>query len=71
VSRRPFIFRQRDVTRAVKAVAAAGVLVAKVEMHVDGKIVVVMAGPSETPRRELGDPLDEWMAKHAHSTEGH
>jgi hypothetical protein len=71
MSRRPCVFRQRDVTKAIKAVAAAGVAVVKVEMHKDGKIVVVAAGPSETQRRELGDPLDEWMAKHAHSIEGH
>jgi hypothetical protein len=42
MSRRPCIFRQRDVTKAVKGVAAAGVPVAKVEVDNTGKIVVVV-----------------------------
>jgi hypothetical protein len=53
MSRRPCIFRQRDVTRAVKAVAAAGVTVAKVEVDKDGKIVVVVVGADKTQ-----DPAD-------------
>jgi hypothetical protein len=40
VSRRPSAFRQRDVTRAVKAVQAAGVEVSKVEIAVDGRIII-------------------------------
>jgi hypothetical protein len=35
MSRRPCVFRQRDVTKAVKAVVAAGVVVAKVEVDRD------------------------------------
>lgn len=41
MSRGPSTFRQRDVTAAVKAVVAAGVDVARVEVGSDGKIVVV------------------------------
>jgi hypothetical protein len=48
MSRRPCVFRQRDVTRAVKAVAAAGVTVAKVEVDKDGKIVVVVGEAGKT-----------------------
>jgi hypothetical protein len=36
------------VTRAVKAVAAAGVTVAKVEVDKDGKIVVVVGEAGKT-----------------------
>jgi hypothetical protein len=35
------IFKQRDITKAVKAVAAAGVEIARIEVDRDGRIVVV------------------------------
>ena len=38
-------FKQRDVTRALKAARAAGAEVAKVEIDRDGKIVLVMGKP--------------------------
>jgi len=38
-------FRQSDVTRAVKAVVAAGVQVARVEVDKDGRISVVAGKP--------------------------
>lgn len=44
MARRSCTFRQRDVTRALKATVAAGVEIAKVEIDRDGKIVVVVAG---------------------------
>jgi hypothetical protein len=58
MSRRPCVFRQRDVTRAVKAVTAAGVAVAKVEVDRDGKIVVVVGEPSQNPLTSNGG--NEW-----------
>jgi hypothetical protein len=57
MSRRPCVFRQRDVTRAVKAVAAAGVAVAKVEVDKDGKIVVVVGEPDKA---EVKTEVNEW-----------
>ena len=43
MSRASCTFRQRDVTAAVKAVVAAGVNVARVEVDKSGKIVVIVA----------------------------
>jgi hypothetical protein len=50
MARVPAIFRQGDVTRAVRAVVAAGQVVARVEIDPNGKIVIVTVG--ELERRE-------------------
>ena len=50
-------FRQRDVTKAVKAVAAAGVEIARVEIDRNGKIIVIMGKPAETAE---GTQRNEW-----------
>jgi hypothetical protein len=39
--RRPCTFRQADITKAVRAVQAAGVPVARVEVDREGRIIVV------------------------------
>jgi hypothetical protein len=41
MSRAPSTFRQQDVTRAVKAVTAAGVGIARVEIDKAGKITII------------------------------
>ena len=43
MARAPSTFRQQDVTRAVKAVTAAGVHIARVEIDKAGKIVIITA----------------------------
>jgi hypothetical protein len=49
LSRRPCIFRQTDLTRALKGALAAGMEIARVEIDKDGRIVVVT-------RKEHGGP---------------
>lgn len=61
MSRAPSTFRQQDVTRAVRAVAAAGVKVSRVEVDRSGKIVVVTTdAPDASPsivREETPDNI--------------
>jgi hypothetical protein len=53
--------RQRDITRALKGAVAAGMTIARVEIGVDGSIVLVTDAPKETPQLSL----DKWMTQHA------
>jgi hypothetical protein len=62
MARAPSTFRQQDVTKAVKAVTAAGVHIARIEVDPSGRIVIITAA-AET-EREICTPLDAWMAKH-------
>jgi hypothetical protein len=43
VARRPCTFRERDVTRAIRAVEAAGQKIRKIEVDRDGNLVIVIA----------------------------
>jgi len=47
MARAPSTFRQQDVTRAVKAVSAAGVHIARIEIDKTGKIVIITADPTD------------------------
>ena len=62
MSRAPSTFRQQDVTRAVKAVAAAGVHIARIEIDKAGKIVIITAAgqiiPARRRRRTNGTASD-------------
>jgi hypothetical protein len=62
MARAPSAFRQQDVTRAVKAVAAAGVGVARVEIDKAGKIVIVTGQPA--PQDDLDRELADLDARH-------
>jgi hypothetical protein len=55
--RRPCLFKERDVTRATKAVLAADLEIARVEIAKDGAIVVAPGTP-ETPAQS--EPPNEW-----------
>jgi hypothetical protein len=64
VARSRSTFRQGDVTRAVKAIAAAGIGIARVEIGKDGKIVLVMLQAAAAPQDELDRELTEFEARH-------
>jgi hypothetical protein len=57
MARAPSTFRQQDVTRAVKAVAAAGVGIARVEVDRAGKITIALGAE---PPGEGGKGPNEW-----------
>jgi hypothetical protein len=59
--RRPCLFKERDVTRAAKAVLAAGLEIARVEIGKDGGIIVVPGKP-EGQAAALSD-LDRELAE--------
>jgi hypothetical protein len=62
--RAPSTFRQQDVTRAVKAVIAADVHIARVEIDRAGKIVVVAQQPPTSQQDDLDRELTEFEARH-------
>jgi hypothetical protein len=57
MSRRPATFRQRDLTKAIKAAVAGGLQIGRVEVAQDGRIVLI----SEKGAPERDDKgVNEW-----------
>jgi hypothetical protein len=57
MARAPSTFRQQDVTRAIRAAAAAGVDIARVEVTKAGTIVIVATAAAEPAKQE---DVNEW-----------
>jgi hypothetical protein len=47
MARAPAIFRQSDITRAIRAVRAAGVDKVRIEISKDGQFVIIVGGELE------------------------
>lgn len=57
--RRPCTFKKTDVTRATKAILAAGLDIARIEIAKDGAIVVVPGKPDQAVA-EGSEEGNEW-----------
>lgn len=70
-SRARATFRQRDISRAVRAVLGTGVGVARVEVGTDGKITILTGNPideqSTSGQNDLDRELAEFEARHGHN----
>ena len=65
MARGPNKFKQRDVTRALRAAMAAGIEVGRFEIGTDGKIVVVPAeGSPMVPVDDLDRELADFEMRH-------
>ena len=66
MARAPSTFRQQDVTKAVKAVTAAGVHIARIEIDKSGKIVIITGGgtPAGVQDDDLDRELEEFQSRH-------
>jgi hypothetical protein len=71
MAKRQATFRQSDLKRALSAASAAGLFVERVEIDsASGRFALIIAkGPAEAA--PPGDPLDNWLAENARSSEGH
>jgi hypothetical protein len=62
VSRVPQRFKQGDVAKIIKAAAAAGRVVVRIEVDKDGRIIVILANGKGQLSGEAncGDAQNEW-----------
>jgi hypothetical protein len=64
MAKRPATFKQADLMRALRAAKLAGLEVTRFHITPEG-IVVFTSADAGSPQQS---PLDEWMARHAHTT---
>jgi hypothetical protein len=65
MSRRQAAFRQSDVTKAVRAVIAAGLRVIRVKVGADGRIEVMTSDGQDLAKNEKND-WDKALSHDAH-----
>lgn len=67
MARRECKFRQREITRTIKAARAAGVDVDRIEIDQDGKIVAHLHGSgAKDPKRNTADAVSEKLKHGKH-----
>jgi len=67
MARQPCKFRQREITRMLKAAKAAGVEVDRVEIDTDGKIVAYLLGSGgDNPKQNTADAVLESLKHEQH-----
>jgi hypothetical protein len=64
MSRAPAIFRQSDITKAIRAARKAGVENVRVEIAKDGRIVIVTGGAEPAVQDDLDRELEQFRARH-------
>lgn len=64
MNRKGVLFKQADISRAVKGVKLSGIEVGRVEIDRDGKIIVIAATKDASPTNDL----DKWLNKNARAT---
>jgi hypothetical protein len=69
MSKGPCTFRKSDIKRGVEALKSVGIAVARIEVQA-GKVIFFPHNGAESIELE-SNPLDNWMATHARSVEGH
>jgi hypothetical protein len=60
MARGPSTFKQQDLTRALRAAIAAGIMVQRVEIDKSGKIVLVAGKPQEPADEGGAGAGNEW-----------
>jgi hypothetical protein len=64
---RPAIFRQADLTRALRAAKAAGLEVRSITVDKNGRLELQLV-TTTSDKEASAAPLDEWLAVHVHPT---
>ena len=59
MTRGPLTFKQQDVTRAIRAARAAGIEVQRIEIEIEPRKIVVVAGKPTEPNKVEATP-NEW-----------
>ena len=64
MARAPSIFRQSDITKAIRAARKAGVENVRVEIAKDGRIVIVTGRAQPAVQDDLDRELEQFRARH-------